>query len=100
MLHRELAKADVVVCSTDAPHPVISGDQVSAALEDRPTRPMVLIDIAVPRDVEPEASAVHGAVLFDIDDLERVVAQHRDEREEHEDDDDASSESQPPIFNF
>lgn len=79
----ELAKADVVVCSTDAPHPVISASQVSVALDDRPARPMVLIDIAVPRDVEPEASGVHGAVLFDIDDLERVVAQHRDEREEH-----------------
>lgn len=82
-LQDELEKADVVVCSTDAPHPVISTAQVTNALEDRPGRPMVLIDIAVPRDVEPGASAVHGAVLFDIDDLERVVAQHRDEREEH-----------------
>ena len=79
----ELAEADVVVCSTDAPHPVISAEQVTTALHDRPGRPMVLIDIAVPRDVEPAASAVHGAVLFDIDDLERVVAQHRDERQEH-----------------
>jgi glutamyl-tRNA reductase len=79
----ELSKADVVVCSTDAPHPVISGAQVTEALSARPTRPMVLIDIAVPRDVEPDASGVHGAVLFDIDDLERVVAQHRDERQEH-----------------
>ena len=79
----ELAEADVVVCSTDAPHPVISAEHVTTALRDRPTRPMVLIDIAVPRDVEPAASAVHGAVLFDIDDLERVVAQHRDERQEH-----------------
>lgn len=79
----ELAKADVVVCSTDAPHPVISAERVVVALDDRPARPMVLIDIAVPRDVEPTASGVHGAVLFDIDDLERVVEQHRDEREEH-----------------
>lgn len=79
----ELAKADVVVCSTDAPHALISAAQVEVALEDRPARPMVLIDIAVPRDVEPAASGVHGAVLFDIDDLERVVAQHRDQREEH-----------------
>ncbi len=82
-LPEELAKADVVLCSTDAPHPVISAEQVTVALEDRPARPMVLIDIAVPRDVHPDASGVHGAVLFDIDDLERVVAQHRDEREEH-----------------
>ena len=82
-LGEELGKADVVVCSTDAPHPVISAEQVTVALDDRPTRPMVLIDIAVPRDVEPAASGVHGVVLFDIDDLERVVAQHRDEREEH-----------------
>jgi glutamyl-tRNA reductase len=82
-LAAELAHADVVVCSTDAPHPVISAANITDALVDRPTRPIVLIDIAVPRDVESAASAVHGAVLFDIDDLERVVAQHRDERQEH-----------------
>ncbi|MSO44041.1 MAG: glutamyl-tRNA reductase [Thermoleophilia bacterium] len=82
-LAQELAKADVVVCSTDAPHPIISAPQVTEALADRPGRPMVLIDIAVPRDVAAPASAVHGAVLFDIDDLERVVAHNRDEREEH-----------------
>ncbi len=79
----ELAQADVVVCSTDAPHPVISAQNVEAALQDRPRRPMVLIDIAVPRDVEPATAAVPGAVLFDIDDLERVVARHRGERQEH-----------------
>ena len=39
----------------------------AVALDDRPTRSMVLIDIAVPRDVEPAASGVHGVVLFDID---------------------------------
>lgn len=82
-LPEELRGADVVVCSTDAPHPVISADQVQEALVERPGRPMVLIDIAVPRDVESTASAVHGAVLFDIDDLERVVARNRDERQQH-----------------
>ena len=82
-LAAELAKADVVVCSTDAPHPVISAEQVTLALDDRPTRPMVLIDIAVPRDVEPAASGVHGALMLDIDDQGRGVAQHRDEREDH-----------------
>ena len=72
-LAEELASADIVISSTDAPHPVLGHNDVEQAMRSRPGRPMVLIDIAVPRDLEPDIAAVPGVRLYDIDDLERVV---------------------------
>lgn len=72
-LARELASADIVISSTDAPHPILGHNDVEQAMRSRPGRPMVLIDIAVPRDLEPDIAAVPGVRLYDIDDLERVV---------------------------
>jgi glutamyl-tRNA reductase len=53
---------------------------VAAALATRPERPLVLIDLAVPRDVEPEVASLSGAVLYDIDDLDRRITRSRDGR--------------------
>ena len=72
-LARELASADIVISSTDAPHPILGHNDVEQAMRSRPGRPMVLIDIAVPRDLEPDIAAVPGVRLYDIDDLERVI---------------------------
>ncbi len=72
-LAHELAEADIVISSTDAPHPLLGHDDVERAMRERPGRPMVLIDIAVPRDLEGEIASVPGVRLYDIDDLERVV---------------------------
>jgi len=72
-LPQELSGADIVISSTDAPHPILGHNDVEQAMRSRPGRPMVLIDIAVPRDLEPEIGAVPGVRLYDIDDLERVV---------------------------
>jgi glutamyl-tRNA reductase len=72
-LAHELAEADIVISSTDAPHPLLGHDDVERAMRERPGRPMVLIDIAVPRDLEAEIASVPGVRLYDIDDLERVV---------------------------
>ncbi len=72
-LATELALADIVISSTDAPHPLLGHDDVERAMGERPGRPMVLIDIAVPRDLAAEIAAVPGVRLYDIDDLERVV---------------------------
>jgi glutamyl-tRNA reductase len=72
-LAEELAAADIVISSTEAPHAIIRRDDVGLALEARPDRPMVLIDIAVPGDLDPAIGELPGAVLHDIDDLERVV---------------------------
>lgn len=72
-----LAEADIVISSTDAPHTILGHAQVETAMRHRPGRPMVLIDIAVPRDLDPEIAAVPGVTLYDIDDLERVVQVNR-----------------------
>ena len=72
-LAQELAGADIVISSTNAPHAILGHNDVEQAMRSRPGRPMVLIDIAVPRDLEPDIAAVPGVRLYDIDDLERVV---------------------------
>lgn len=72
-LHDELAEADIVISSTDAPHLILSADEVRDAIAARPGRPMVLIDIAVPRDLDPAIGAIEGVTLHDIDDLQQVV---------------------------
>lgn len=68
-----LAGADIVIASTNAPHTVLGPDQLAPIMADRPGRPLVVIDISVPRDVDPEIARIPGVVLHDIDDLERVV---------------------------
>ncbi len=73
-LSDELSRADIVISSTDAPHLLLSHHDVETAMRARPGRPMALIDIAVPRDLAADIAAVPGVTLYDIDDLERVVA--------------------------
>jgi glutamyl-tRNA reductase len=73
VLRSELEAADIVIACTDAPGPILSRDHVERVMATRPTRPLVLVDIAVPRDLDPRIGEVGGAVLHDIDDLERVV---------------------------
>ena len=70
-----LADVDVVVSSTSAPGAVLRADQVAAALPARKGLPLFLIDIAVPRDLDPAIHGLDGCYLYDIDDLESVVAE-------------------------
>ena len=76
----ELQAADIVISSTDAPHHVLARDDIERVMAGRPTRPLVLIDIAVPRDLDPRIGEVKGAVLYDIDDLDRAVEESVSER--------------------
>jgi glutamyl-tRNA reductase len=76
-----LAAADVVISSTGSPRPIIDRALMKQTVKARRHRPIFVIDIAVPRDVEPEAGKLDGVYLFDIDDLERVVAENRKGRE-------------------
>jgi glutamyl-tRNA reductase len=71
----ELARADVVVSSTSSPDVVLHRDQVERALRARRGRPLFFIDLAVPRDLDPEINELDGCYLYDIDDLEAVVAE-------------------------
>jgi glutamyl-tRNA reductase len=72
-LAQELEAADIVISSTDAPHAVLRRADLEPVVTARAGRPMVIVDIAVPRDVEASAAELEGVCLFDIDDLERVV---------------------------
>ena len=71
----ELARADVVVSSTSSPEIVLRREQVERAHRARRGRPLFLIDLAVPRDLDPAINEVDGCYLYDIDDLEAVVAE-------------------------
>ena len=80
MLIEELERADVVVSSTEAPHAIVRRDDVARALASRPNRPLALIDLAVPRDIDADVENLRGALLYDIDDLERAIRQGLDGR--------------------
>src|SRR3990172_6750691 len=75
LLGEQLVKADIVISSTSAPHFVIHADQVKEAIKHRRGNPMFLIDIAVPRDIEPEVANIDNVYLYNIDDLQSVVSQ-------------------------
>ena len=68
-----LATVDVVVTSTSAPGFVVDLEGAGAALRGRRGRPILFVDLAVPRDVDPSLAAVEGCFVYDIDDLEAVV---------------------------
>lgn len=79
---QRLAEADVVISSTGAPQPIFTRADAERVRRQRGGRPLFLIDIAVPRDVEPAVRQVPGVFLYDIDDLEQVVERNRGERRE------------------
>jgi glutamyl-tRNA reductase len=76
-----LADADVVVCSTGAPNYVLTEERTRKALERRRNRPTCLIDISVPRNIDPAVGNIPNVFLFDIDDLESVISSNIRERE-------------------
>lgn len=76
-----LAEADIVISSTGAPGYVLERDTVSRVVRRRRQKPMLLIDIAVPRDLDPAINDLPGVFLYDIDDLREVVAHNLQERE-------------------
>ena len=73
-------RADVVVSSTSSPGFVLTRGQIESILASRKGRPLFLIDIAVPRDLDPAIHELEGCYLYDIDDLESVVAESLDAR--------------------
>jgi glutamyl-tRNA reductase len=80
-LSERLAESDMVLVSTGAEGYVISRDDVHRALDQRRHRPLCLIDISVPRQVDPAAAELDGVFLFDMDDLQRVAESNLRERE-------------------
>jgi glutamyl-tRNA reductase len=75
-----LLDADIVVTSTASPTPILTRAQVEAAMPASRTRPLFLIDIAVPRDVEPSAGDLEQVFLYNIDDLQTIVRENLEKR--------------------
>ena len=73
----DMALADIVLVSTGAAHYLVSEDDVQRSVRQRKNRPMFLIDISVPRNIDPAVRHVDNAFLFDIDDLKARVEQNR-----------------------
>jgi glutamyl-tRNA reductase len=80
-----LAESDVVLSSTGATSPILLPRLLKGAMKARRWRPLVVVDIAVPRDADPAIAKLDGVYLFDIDDLERVVAENLKERQKEAD---------------
>ena len=80
-LSTHLAMADVVICSTSAPQYIITPAMARQALESRRNRPLFFIDISVPRNIDPAVGEIPNLFIFDVDDLEAVVASNLQERE-------------------
>jgi glutamyl-tRNA reductase len=74
-LAAELERADVVVSATSASELVLSRESVAAAVRARRGRPLLLLDLAVPRDLDPAINELDGCFLYDVDDLEAVVTE-------------------------
>jgi glutamyl-tRNA reductase len=79
-LHEAASEADIVITSTGAPHSIFRREHGHTFLHRRRNRPMFFIDIAVPRDVDPEMNKIDGIFVYDIDDLQQVAVAHMEER--------------------
>ena len=79
-LEQVMTHADILIASTGAPHLIVHPNMVAAAMQKRPNRPLVLIDIAVPRDIDPEAGNIPNVHLHDIDNLNAHLEQSLAER--------------------
>jgi glutamyl-tRNA reductase len=73
-LPEQLVSADVVVASTASPHPILSVEDLEGVMKARGHRPLLLVDIAVPRDIDPACADITGVELYDMDDLQAAVA--------------------------
>jgi glutamyl-tRNA reductase len=80
-LQTEMAAVDIVVTCTGAPHYIIYRDLVHEVMQSREGRPLVIVDIAVPRDVETEVRQINGVSVYDIDDFTHVSRANRKARE-------------------
>ena len=78
---QEMLGADIVICSTGAPHPVITTLDMLEIVRVRQNRPLCIIDIAVPRDVEDDVRDINDVYLFNIDDLQQIVTVNLEERQ-------------------
>jgi glutamyl-tRNA reductase len=79
-LTHELRRVDIIISSTGSSEPIISYQDVRRQMRARRNRPLFLIDIAVPRDIDPEVNRIDNVYLYNIDDLQGIVEMNRAER--------------------
>ncbi len=77
-----LAEADIVISSTASPLPILGKGMVESALKARKRRPMLLVDIAVPRDIEPEVAGLDDIYLYTVDDLSEIIQENLQSRQQ------------------
>jgi glutamyl-tRNA reductase len=75
-MEQALCPADVVVCTTASPTPLITRELVAGTLRARRHRPLFLVDLAVPRDVEPAVNSLDNVYAYDVDDIQKVLAEN------------------------
>jgi glutamyl-tRNA reductase len=80
-LDQELAAADIVISCTASPEPLIAKRAVEAAIRTRRRRPIFMVDMAVPRDIDPTVAELEDVYLFSIDDLQQLVDENIQQRE-------------------
>jgi glutamyl-tRNA reductase len=80
-LPEQLGAADIVVSATHSPHHIVERDDLEQVMAEREGRPLLVIDIAVPRDIEPDCREVTGVSLHDVDDVQSIVARNTSGRE-------------------
>ncbi len=78
----ELARVDIVISSTSAPHYILDRSRLEPVMPIRRNEPLLLIDIAVPRDIEPEVNALENVYLYNIDDLQGIADESLRQRQE------------------
>jgi glutamyl-tRNA reductase len=77
----ELRRADIVIGCANSPHPVVRSRQVAEAMSNRPAQPLIIIDIAIPRNIEDDVRTINNVHLHNLDDLNEIADVHRAERE-------------------
>ncbi len=93
-----LAKADIVISSTASPLPILGKGMVEKALKQRRHQPMLLVDIAVPRDIEAEVGELDDAFLYTVDDLHSIIEQNMASRKEAAEQAELITEDQSHLF--
>ncbi|WP_100488727.1 glutamyl-tRNA reductase [Sporolactobacillus pectinivorans] len=91
LLNRLIEEADIVICTTSAQSFLISGSAVFDAQIRRRKRPLILVDICVPRNIDPAAGKIAGVFLYDIDDFEKIIDHNHEARRQ------AAQEIEPLI---
>jgi glutamyl-tRNA reductase len=77
-----MTEADIVVTSTGCPHTILHREDIEKVMPARRNRPLVLVDIAVPRNIAPDVQQINNVYLYDVDDLEVIVRENVKHREQ------------------